>query len=175
MNIRLAREDDARAIAGVHVASWQSTYRNILPADYLANLSIDRREERWREVLRNQDTRNCTFVVENEEKQIIGFASAGPQRDPNINFKAELYAIYLLESAQRQGLGGSLIQAAAVHLARSGFKDMLVWFLEGNPSRKFYESRGGQYITKKAITIGEQELTEVAYGWSDLEPLLGKQ
>lgn len=172
MRIRLARDEDAVAIAGVHVESWRSTYRDIVAVDYLASLSIDQHAERWREILRKHNAKNCTFVAENKDKQIIGFASAGPQRDPTIKFEAELYAIYLLESVQRQGLGGGLLQAVVSHLFRDGFKNMLVWVLEENPSRSFYEAQGGQYVTEKAITIGNQELIEVAYGWPDLKPLL---
>jgi len=171
MIIRLAGEEDAEAIARVHVDSWRSSYKGIIAADYLASLSLDRRAERWREVLEKQDAKNCTFVAENKDEQIVGFASGGPQRDSTINYEAELYAIYLLESAQRQELGGGLLKAIAGHLFRSGFKDMLVLVLEENPSRKFYEAQGGQYVTEKPITIGDQELIEVAYGWSDLKPL----
>jgi len=172
MNIRLAVEDDAAAIARVHVHSWRSSYKGIIAADYLESLSVGRRTERWREVLEKQDAKNCTFVAEDKDKQIIGFASGGLQRDSTINYEAELYAIYLLESAQRQRLGSGLLQAVANHLFRGGFKNMLVWVLEENPSRKFYEVQGGQHVTEKPITIGEQELIEVAYGWPSLQQLL---
>ena len=172
MKIRPARVSDVDGIARVHVESWRSTYRDIISADYLASLSIDYHAERWLEILRKKNSKNCAFVAEDKSEQIIGFASGGPQRDATIEYEAELYAIYLLESAQRLRLGSDLAQAVAGHFVTDGFKNMLVWVLENNPSRQFYEFIGGQYITKKAITIGDQELIEVAYGWRNLQTLL---
>ena len=171
MKIRSARKGDVDAVASVHVKSWQSTYKDIIATDYLANLSIDCHAKQWRELLRRQNTKNCIFVAENKDEQIIGFASGGPQRDPQMNYDGELYAIYLLQIAQRRGLGTRLTYAVANYLAINGFENMLVWVLEDNPSRLFYEALGGKYVSKKMITIGEQELIEVAYGWRNLPEL----
>jgi hypothetical protein len=38
MSIRLAQASDARAIAEVHVRSWQAAYRDLLPQEYLDGL-----------------------------------------------------------------------------------------------------------------------------------------
>jgi hypothetical protein len=43
MVIREARLDDALAIARVHVDTWLSTYRGIVPEDYLARLDYSPR------------------------------------------------------------------------------------------------------------------------------------
>ncbi|MGD8406538.1 MAG: GNAT family N-acetyltransferase [Anaerolineales bacterium] len=171
MKIRPAREKDAGAIASVHVDSWRSTYRDIIAPDYLASLSVDYHSERWLEILRRQNAKNCVFVAEKKDKQIIGFASGGPQRDPQLNYDGELYAIYVLETAQRHGLGTRLTHAVGDYLVTNGFENMLVWVLEDNPFRLFYEALGGEYVSKKTITIDEQELIEVAYGWRNLPEL----
>ena len=172
MNIRPARLSDADEIAHVHVESWQSTYKGIIAKDYLADLSEKRRADRWRENLSDHNQKSCIFVLEDANEQIIGVASGGPQRDPQLDYASELYAIYLLETVQGRGLGSRLMNAIANRLAMSGFKSMLVWVLEDNPSRYFYEALGGQYVTKKTIAIGEQELIEVAYGWPNLNTLI---
>jgi len=39
VEIRDARVEEARAIAEVHVASWQAAYRGLLPAEVLAGLA----------------------------------------------------------------------------------------------------------------------------------------
>jgi hypothetical protein len=49
--IRPAAMDDARAIAGVRVESWKSTYRGIFPDDLLDGLSVESRESGWRDLL----------------------------------------------------------------------------------------------------------------------------
>ena len=172
MNIRPARLSDADEIAHVHVESWPSTYKGIIAEDYLADLSEKMRADRWRENLSAQNQKSCIFVLEGANEQIIGVASGGPQRELQLNYDGELYAIYLLETVQGRGLGSRLMYAIANHLATSGFKSILVWVLEDNPSRYFYEALSGQYVTQKTIAIGEQELIEVAYGWPNLNTLL---
>jgi len=172
MKIRPARVSDADGIAHVHVESWRSTYKGIIADDHLANLSKQKRADQWHENLRAQNPKTCIFVVTDANGQIIGFASGGAQREPQLNYDGELYAIYLLETAQGRGLGTRLTHVVANHLVTNGFESMSVWVLEDNPSRKFYLALGGKYVSKKTITIGEQELIEVAYGWRYLHNLL---
>ena len=49
------------------------------------------------------------YVAENEAGQIVGFADGGPERARDMTFKGELYAIYILNDYQRQGVGRHLI------------------------------------------------------------------
>ncbi|MFJ7661235.1 GNAT family N-acetyltransferase [Lysinibacillus sp. NPDC097162] len=90
--IRKAIEPDAKAIAKVHVDSWRTTYANIVPDEYLINLSYENREQLWIKNISN----DAVFVAENNEGQIIGFSSGGKERSGKyIEFEGELYAIYL--------------------------------------------------------------------------------
>jgi hypothetical protein len=41
-----------------------------------------------------------------------------------------------------------------------------------SPARAFYEALGGIAVRRQPIDIGGATLTEVAYGWPDLAPLL---
>ena len=171
MRIRAALADDAPAIAHVHVDNWRTTYKGIIPDDTLANLSYERREAFWHEAIINDDAPQRVFVAE-EDEQIVGFASCGPERTNNPDYTGELYAIYLFHQHQCQGIGRALTHAVAKRLREQGHAGMLVWVLEHNPSRKFYEALGGQEIERKPISIGSVDLIEVAYGWRNLEMLL---
>src|SRR5687767_8378580 len=51
MVITPASPEDLGGVAAVHVESWRSAYADILPFEYLAGLSVQRREAMWREVL----------------------------------------------------------------------------------------------------------------------------
>jgi hypothetical protein len=44
MRIREATIADVAAIAKVHAESWRTTYKGLLPDDYLANLTYEQRE-----------------------------------------------------------------------------------------------------------------------------------
>ncbi len=170
MKIRAATLEDAEAIAQVHVAAWQSAYRDILPADLLAGLSVERRTANWKAMLAQTESNNFTLVAEDDTRKVVGFSQCGPQRDETLAFQGELYAVYLLPSAQGQGAGRELLLRSAHWLHEHGCADMLIWVLRDNhPARAFYERMGGKYVREKPIQIGEQTYIEVAYGWKDIK------
>lgn len=165
--VRPAHAGDAAAIARVHVESWRTTYRDLLPAEFLASLSESGYTERWHRVIGDASSR--VFVVE-EEGEVVGFASCGRERAGETGFAGELYAIYVLESMQRRGHGRELVRAGVGGLREMGLKDMIIWVLRDNaPARRFYERLGGSYVRKQPITIGPATLEEVSYGWRHLE------
>ncbi|HLN64384.1 MAG TPA: GNAT family N-acetyltransferase [Symbiobacteriaceae bacterium] len=173
MIIRAARPEDAGGIARVHVQSWRSTYRGLVPDEYLAKLSVEARERFWnRQLEKSPNAENVVLVAENESGAIAGFVSGGPQRDEGLDYRGELYAIYLLEDAQGRGAGRGLMQALARELHAAGYRDLMLWVLTTNRSRQFYEHMGGQFITTKAVEIGGAPLKEAAYGWPDIGVLL---
>lgn len=176
MNIREATCDDTAAIARVHVDSWHTTYRDLLPADFLARLSYAERENLWKRALCRSPRRSFVYVAEDDAGQIVGFASGGPTQTKNTNVKGELYAIYLLESHQHRGLGRQLFSAVAERLQRDGFKDMLLWVLDANaPAIKFYERLGGKPLRSQPLDIDGTVLSETAYGWDHLDVLSSKR
>jgi ribosomal protein S18 acetylase RimI-like enzyme len=174
--VRPATLDDAAAIARVHVASWRTTYRGLLPDDFLSSLSEESYTDRWRRVIRDGLSR--VFVVEEQlrgqrrfsDDEVVGFASCGRERAGESSFAGELYAIYVLDRAQRHGHGRELVRAAAGALKEMKLPDMIVWVLRDNaPARRFYERLGGVYVRSQPITIGTTTLEEVSYGWRNID------
>ncbi len=168
MQIREAQKSDSAAIAKVQVDSWRTTYEGIVPDSYLAKLSYEERELKWREFFSAAERTRFALVAEDIGGQIVGFASGGPNRDATSNYSGELYAIYLLEGYQRQGAGRGLANAVAERLLQEGMNSMLVWVLTQNPACEFYEALGGQRAEEKEIVIGGATLIEVAYIWKEL-------
>jgi ribosomal protein S18 acetylase RimI-like enzyme len=167
--VRPATLDDAEAIARVNVATWRSAYRGLLPDDFLASLNEAHYTERWTRVIGQGTSR--VFVVE-EQDRIVGFASGGRERAGEHGFTGELYAIYVLDSAERRGHGRELVRAVAGALREMHLFDMIVWVLRDNaPARRFYERLGGVYVREQPITIGTATLEEVSYGWRSLEEI----
>lgn len=171
VNIRAASPADAAAIAHVHVAAWRTTYKGLLPADLLANLSEEPRADWWRlqaETARKDPSRGLLLIAEQENGQVVGFASAGPEREAETDFDGELYAIYLLAEHQGKGIGRRLFELVVKHLRVQGYGSMRVWVLEGNPAASFYEHLGGKRGETKELQIGGMGYNEVAYGWESL-------
>jgi len=165
--IREATAADAPAIARVHVESWQTTYRGIVPDEVLANLSVDHRARQWAHRLDDPNAVDFVYVAVNDAGAVIGFASGGPEREGDPVYTGELYAIYLLAGQQGKGIGRRLARAVAERLAAMGHGAILVWVLAAHPARHFYAALGGMPVREKAITMGDVSLTEVAYGWTD--------
>lgn len=166
--IREANLDDALAIAKVQVDSWRSTYAGIVPGDYLETLSYEERASVWHTILSTAASRQFVYVAEDDGGNVVGFASGGQVKWGEPDYEAELYAIYLLESHQHIGLGRLLTSKIARCLLKEDVHSMLVWVLAKNPSRGFYEALGATQISEQNITIGGTPLTEVAYGWTNL-------
>lgn len=167
MKIREAAPGDEEGIARVHVDSWRTTYKGIVSDSVLQNLSYEQRAENWRRGI----GKNALYVAEDESGSIVGFATGGKERTGNYDADGELYAIYLLQEVQGKGIGKKLTQLIAQNLKEQGFTSMLVWVLEQNPAKKFYESLGGQPIDESMIEIGGEDFKEIAYYWDIIEAL----
>ena len=171
MTVRAATPADAGSIARVHIDSWRTTYAGIVPAEYLAGFSYERRELRWYETLTANQSAESIFVAE-EGGNVVGFATGGPERDGDTTYRGELYTVYLLEEHQNRGLGRRLVSAVAQRLLADGLSSMLVWVLEDNHgARRFYELLGGEKVGRKTVAIGGRDLVEVSYGWQDIAGL----
>lgn len=142
MTIRQATKIDARAIAEVHVHSWQWAYRGLLPDDYLDRLSVDGRTRAHAERLA-AETEGRTWVAE-QEGQIVGFVTAGPSRDPDAAPQTgEVGAIYLRREATGKGIGRALFAHAIRDLRQCGYRQATLWVLDTNlGARRFYERAG---------------------------------
>jgi ribosomal protein S18 acetylase RimI-like enzyme len=168
--IREAHAADAPSIARVHVDCWRTSYSGLVPDSLLDRLDYAERERQWSATLAQQ---RATTLVAEEGGQIVGFASCGPDRSGNPEYRSELYAIYVLADRQRRGFGKELFLSAARRLQDRGYESMLLWVLEQNPSRGFYDKLGGVVVGKKEERFGEAMLAEVAYGF-ELRKVTGR-
>ncbi|WP_199880652.1 GNAT family N-acetyltransferase [Bacillus massiliglaciei] len=166
MQIRKASFSDISSLAEVHIRSWQTTYKGIIPDRYLSAMNKKNREKSWE---RNLNTlHNITYVAETDEKQLVGFASGGPEQSHTLSYQGEIYAVYLLQNYQRRGIGKKLLTPLVQDFISKGFKDLIIWALEDNPSCLFYEKLGGSPIEHKTMTIAGKTLAAVGYVWKDI-------
>jgi GNAT superfamily N-acetyltransferase len=172
--IRPACPEDASGIAKVHVDSWRTTYKGIVPDAHLDSLSYSARERQWLRVTTEtsfgQD--EMVFIVEDEGGQIVGFVSGGRERSGESDYDGELSAVYLLKSWQGRGIGRQLLVTLAQWLASSGFEAMLLWVLAENPAYHFYAAMGGQPLMTKTLEIGGVALEEVGFVWPKVSDVL---
>lgn len=172
MKIRKAEIADAEGIARVHVDSWRTTYKGIMPDEYLANLSYEKRGRMWKNILSAETNETFSnfimYVAENEDKEIIGFVSGGEKVKDDHGYKGELSGIYLLKEYQKQGIGRKLLSIFAENLYASGVESVNLWVLSQNNSRLFYEKMGAEKVLEKEISIGAKTLIDTLYGWKNI-------
>jgi len=167
--IRPAEPADARALAEVHVAAWRESYRGLMPDAAIEAKSVADREAQWLRTLTTDRPGADVLVAEAAEGAIVGFVSAGPQRDPGLGTIGEIYAIYVLRAHQGRGIGRALFQAATRALLSRGIDSVGLWVLEGNdPASRFYERQGGRPGGTDEEEVGGVRLLHRAWIWPDL-------
>ena len=138
MDVRLATAADAEAVESIRIRGWRTAYRHVFPPEELDALPID--PDRWRSRLHVAPPGWSTFVVEDGDGRVVGFASVGPSRDEA--GIGELFAIYVDPDDWSTGAGRALIERAEEQL-RSEYEVAYLWVLEDNPrARAFYERAG---------------------------------
>ena len=168
VTIRDGTFDDLEAIAYIRVVTWRTTYAGIVPDDHLAALDHEQKAATLKQFF---DEFPGFYTVAEKNSQVIGYAIAGAERTTLLPFSGELWAMYILQEYQRQGIGHLLVETVANRLAAQQHASMIVWVLADNPCRRFYESLGGVLSGEKTLVIGGKTLTEVAYGWPDTTSL----
>jgi GNAT superfamily N-acetyltransferase len=166
VTIRRAEPGDARGIAEVHVSSWRTSYRGIVPDARLDELDVESRVSFWETHL------ETCFVSADDDGVITGFVSAGPAQNDELGADGEIYAIYLVDSAKKQGTGRRLMYEAVACLRQAGFRSLSLWLLKENPARGFYERFGGRIVGEKPYVTGGFTLPAVGCKWDDIEELI---
>jgi GNAT superfamily N-acetyltransferase len=138
MLLRPAEPEDAIAVAGVHVRSWQAAYRTLLPHDYLDQLRPQDRAKTYD--FASLDPVKPRTIVAAEEGLIHGFATTAPSREPDLKDHGELCALYVDPEQWGRGIGIALLSAARAGLVSLGFRNAVLWVLAGNVrAERFYQ------------------------------------
>ena len=181
--IRRARPADAAAIGAVHVATWRSAYAGVLPDTYLAKLSVVRHAAGYEQAIADRRDGHAVFVAvasgpdappgheRREGGVVIGFASGGRSRRPGLA-EGEIETLYVLDDYRDHGVGRRLMRAVAAHLAAIGCRSAMLWVLEANPTRWFYQRLGGRPVARESIRFAGIELDQMAFAWDPIDILL---
>lgn len=165
LTTRDATFNDATDIARIHVRTWQSAYRGLLPDDALDAMTPDQRRPMWEGLLAAPPGAYGMLVVE-RDGTLVGFSSFGRPRDPEApNDTFELFAIYVDPDVQGQGAGTRLLTAAETAMRDAGATKAVLWVLAGNhQAERFYRKHGWIPAgTEKSETLFGTELQELLY------------
>ena len=170
MKIRKAIVEDATGIGTVHVDSWRTTYKVIIPDEFLEKLSYTQRTLLWERHL--EDLTKFILVAENDDGDIIGFSSASQRETAPIPNSIYLETLYLLEAYQGKGLGRLLLKELFLFFQQKNYSKIYVEVLADNTSKYFYEHFGAKLLTSLDINIGGKVVEELVYEWDDVNKVV---
>ena len=162
VSIAAATPSDCRAVAQIHVDAWRAAYVGMVPADYLASLSVDQRETMWRATVERGEPR---VLVARTAGDVVGWISYGRCRDDGAASEVgEIWAIYVAPAAWSSGVGQALWKAASRDLRDQGYRSVTLWVIRDNARAiRFYERSGFtiQHDSAKEFELGGAQITEV--------------
>ena len=142
ITIRNAEPSDAEAIDGIRVAAWKAAYSRFLPSDYLQSLSVGDDLSGLRDRLRNPGDNFSAYVALSEE-QLCAFSFMGNPRYETDSDTIELYALNVMPSHWRSGVGASLLAQCLQEAKQKLFERMELWCIrENDRAIQFYKSFG---------------------------------
>lgn len=145
--IKQATAADIPVITQIIEATWEPTYRHIIPAEQIRYMQ---QEIYAPASLAKQLQENQIFFILYQEGQPAGFASYS-QYSPD-TFK--LNKIYLHPAYQGLGLGKSLIKHIEQEACRRGGTYLILNVNRHNQAKHFYEKQGYAVLKTEDIPIG---------------------
>lgn len=158
IRIREATNDDIPALATLHVKTWNETYNTSRGPTY------NTREYQWRELFGRMDGSWFCLVVENKNREFIGFAMGKKYAHEDLpGYSGELNKIYLLQSYHRLGIGRKLFCSVVKRFLSQGISTMVLFGIAQNPTCAFHEAMGGKRL------INPKGIFDGGYGWQNLQ------
>jgi len=167
IHIRPARREDAAALARIQVDSYRSAYAGIFPQEYLDQFSYDGQEVDWLELLTSGHP-DVILIAEAGDALPAGYAVGRTQASYDAPYDSEIVSLHVQRSLHRRGVGRRLVSATAGNLAAHGCTAMMLWVLEANPARAFYQRLGAIQLDGRKPMINAYE---VAFGWPDIRAI----
>lgn len=159
VTVREATAADADAIGDVHAATWRAAYAGVLPEEAFDPAA---RRRSWRAYFVDPWAGSVVLVAE-DDGEVVGFANLGSCREEEQ--AGELFAIYVQPRSWDTGAGRALIQRGEELLREAGFREAVLWVLEGNErAERFYRLAGWTHDGgRKTEEFQGAVLTEVRY------------
>ena len=165
-----ATAEDAPQIAELHVLSWRSAYRGILPDAYLDGDVEPERRAHWEKTFARLGRRDIILKAE-RNAAMSGFISCYWGKEPG--FDIYLDNLHVRPGIRGAGLGRMLFGAAVERAIANGAQNLcLTVFDENEGAIRLYERLGGELTEQGFDDIGGGKAADTRVEWHDLPALL---
>lgn len=162
-SVRPVAPRDAKAIAEIHVTTWQAAYAGVIPDDVLKAMTYEKRLAYWKEAIEYSDPQ---LLVALDADKVIGFVGFDRSRDAGTpSSMGEIWAMYVTPSHWRKGVGLLLWDGARDGLKEEGCTQVSLWSLVANErALQFYEQAAGfkrDMTSLRTSPFGKVKLEEI--------------
>jgi GNAT superfamily N-acetyltransferase len=139
LDVRPALPADADAIGHMHVRSSRAAYTGLLPD---AAFDDEAQRRMWRDGLASERPPGSATFVAVLDDAVVGVANVRAARG-EASGTGELTHIYLDPDCWGHGVGRALLARAEESLRESGFREAVLWVVDGNErAERFYRAAG---------------------------------
>ena len=132
-------EDDIYDVARLHLESWKTAYRHILPEEMVCRLSLREFIATWKTILRDAGRVNWVY---DDRNGIQGYVSCRHESEYGWK-RGEIIGIYVAPESWGRGIGKRLMGHALKWMSAQQCDVADLWtIVENRRARKFYESIG---------------------------------
>lgn len=144
---RMARPEDAHAVAALHADSWQRHYRGAYSDAFLDGEPSGFLNRLWAERLAAPSPRACTIVAEHDG-ELVGLAHTCLDEDPV--WGALVDNLHVRYRLKRRGIGTRLLAMTgqAVHRWSSSSGLYLLVLEQNTAAQAFYSALGGSCVER---------------------------
>lgn len=168
--LRDAAVQDASAVTALHVESWRSAYRGVLPDAYLDGEAETERGNHWTKTLSGLGPKDLELLAENDEG-LRGFISVYWRKEPG--YDAYLDNLHVRPGQRGGGLGRQLLAGALQRLITQGARNLCLWALDQNQGAiRFYERLGGRQVEHGFDDFVGSNAPHTKIAWEDLPAFL---
>lgn len=148
-----AGPEDAPAIAALHVTSWRSAYKGLVPDAFLAGPVEEDRRTLWESRLSAPDDSRLVLKAVDDRGTMVGFTCVLRDADPACG--PLLDNLHVAPDLKGRGIGALLLQASrAWSSAVAPGQPMHLWVIEGNAqARHFYDREGGEVVERQILEL----------------------
>ena len=162
---RRAKLNDAEAIARLLISSWKYAYKKIMPAEFLADLSVNDWTKGWKSHLNKPENEVYVLLVDQEIIGVVEICSFKKEYSQYTRYRdyIEIPVFYLLSNKIGMGYGRKMMAEVLAVIRDRDTKGIAIWVLEQNkPAISFYEISGFSF-TGKMKTFLQGNLKELLY------------
>jgi len=165
VEVRPAKERDAKVIAEIQAAAAQAAFKAQFPGEAMPEFdSLKKSQAYWREAIEFADPQVLVAVADGE---VVGFVGFDRSRDPKTPATmGEIWAIYARPSHWGKGVGLALWDAARDGLIEEGCTKVSAWVpLAYERALRFHDMAGfkREMTTIKTVLVGLTRIEEIRF------------